>query len=187
MNLYKNEDIIVINKDEKCLNIKVDKDGINIWVLNTSDKNENRTSKQIRKDNSFRITEYDRKLFYIFNEFYNGLVSEYNFYKDFNDTIYGENTVYREKNNCFTFFLENNSLMRVLKGTIKESDEKAIVLSFENLERNQNKGFSLPMHNSGYTEFIEYFKILYKELNKEYKENWQNKKYTKKIGESYNG
>ena len=77
MELYNIDNSIVINDEHKCMNI-LNYNDYRFWI--TGDLKEKRLP-----GNSFKITEYDRKLYKVFNDFYNSLLDEYNSFKDFND------------------------------------------------------------------------------------------------------
>jgi len=159
MELYKLNNSIIINKDEKCLNIQSDSN-YNFWI--SGDKN-------IRlSGNSFKITEYDRKLYYVFREFYLSLLDEYNAYKEFNDYEYEDHPLYDEKHNWFTFYddysnINDGNYFRIIKNETKEPYTIGIYI------RNKNtrlQSHTLAKSGSRYTQFLDCFSNLINQLNK---------------------
>lgn len=170
MELYKIDNTIVINNDYKCLNILNDTD-FHFWITG-----ETKERKLI--GTTFKITEYDRKLFKIFNDFFDYLVDSYNMFQEFHDYEYEEYPLYDKKHNWFTFYDDNSNvseknIFRIIKNMNKEPYTIGIYI-----KNNSNKLQSHTITKSGsrYPQFINCFSMLVKELNKLEVE----KKYIKK-------
>ena len=169
MNLYKNNNSIVLNKDEKCFNIQ-DENNYNLWI--TGDKSSKLSGK------SFKITEYDRKIYYIFREFYLSLLDQYNAYKDFNDYKYEDCPLYDEEHNWFTFYddysnVNDGNFFRIIKNETKEPYTIGIYIQNKN---NRLQSHIVAKSGSRYQEFIGCFSNLINELNKLEKDKIYQKK-----------
>ncbi len=170
MELYKDSNKMVINSECKCLNILNDSD-INMWI--TGDKRKNKLP-----GNSFKITEYDGKVYSIFNEFYNSLVEEYNGFKEYHDFAYEEYPLYDSKHNWFTFYddyshISNKNIFRIIKN---ENNDPHIIGIYIRNKNNRLQSHTIAKSGSRYPQFIEHFSRLITDLQKLESE----KIYTKK-------
>lgn len=160
MELYKDNKKMVINSEYKCLNILNDND-INIWI--TGDKRKNKLP-----GTSFKITEYDGKIYQIFNKFYNSLVEEYNSFKEYNDFTYEEYPLYDTKHSWFTFYddysnVNDKNIFRIIKN--ENNDPHTIGIYIRN-KNNRLQSHTIAKSGSKYPQFIEHFSNLILDLEK---------------------
>lgn len=160
MELYKMDNSIVINENNKCLNILSDSD-YKLWI--TGDKKDRKLP-----GTSFKITEYDRKIYKIFSEFYNSLVDEYNAFKEFNDYEYEEYPLYDKEHGWFTFYddhsnVEDKNIFRIIKN---EKHDPYIIGIYIKNKNNQLQSHTIAKSGSKYPQFINCFRHLITDLQK---------------------
>lgn len=170
MELHKDNNMIIINNDSKRLKILNDSD-INIWII--GDKRENKLP-----GTSIKITEYDGKVYQIFNKFYNSLVEEYNGFKEYNDFAYEEYPLYNSEHNWFTFYddystVDDKNIFRIIKN--QHNDPHTIGIYIRN-KNNRLQAHTVAKSGSKYPQFVQYFSHLITDLQKLESE----KTYTKK-------
>ena len=170
MELYKMDNTLVINNNNECLNILND-DNYSFWI--TGNKKERKLP-----GTSFKINEYDRKLYKIFSDFYDELVENYNDFKKFHDYQYEEFPLYDSKHNWFTFYddysnTKEGNIFRIIKNKKEEPYVIGIYIRNKNTKLQTH---TLAKSGSKYPQFAECFAHLVEELKKLEKE----KIYTKK-------
>lgn len=161
MELYKINDSLVINKYERCLNIIKEND-YNFFITG-----DNKESKKLI-GNSFKITEYDRKIYKVFSDFFTSLEDTYNAFKDFHDYTYEEYPLYDKKHNCFTFYDDNSNIndsniFRIIKNDKKEP--YTIGIYIEN-KSNRLQTHTFAKSGSKYPQFLECIEFLIRDLKK---------------------
>lgn len=158
MRLDKNQDTIILEKDNKKLEVHVN-------VNSNLDFSMRLKSSDINKKDSycFIIDDSNTSVYYAMSKFYENLLNEYNNNSSFYKNRYKEYPIYNEKLDMFKFHSDHGKFdyyefIRIFR-------KNGIYYIFFNTK---NGYFKLSKNQSKYANFVKYFNELYSILEKEY-------------------
>lgn len=164
MKIDKYKDAIVLENDNKKLNICVQVQGNLDFSMSLKSNNPNN-----KIANSFVIDDSNKAVYYAIAKLYESLLNEYNnniaFYKE----RYSEYPIYNEKHEMFKFHSDNGNINEYNYEFIRLFRKNGIYYIFFNADSNS---FKLSNIQSKYVDFVKYFNSFYNMLYTEYvKEN----------------